>query len=332
MASSATVTKTLALDVEPRNLGLFIGKKGSNFKKIILEFKKAALKKTTEISPEEWSSVELILKFEKTADTTSAVFTCLKKHVPLVVKTLKNFVELHKQEIGDYQKKSHTKKLIFRVGASHRFIPRMIGIGGSRVNQLKHILRELPQMESLKSVVIEEQSGYITGHFTNMGERGSIENILITLIFTGRPDFGAINKIMEEFVEDTTKESEQSEWKGFFGNDEDEYNDPHDGPDGDTDDEFWKFDEQEPEYGPQPKRAWENVEPEPEPEPEPARPKTPHEVLGIDKSASKSEIKKAYMKLAKENHPDKGGDEETFKVIQEAYDKLSGKPVANQED
>lgn len=46
-------------------------------------------------------------------------------------------------------------------------------------------------------------------------------------------------------------------------------------------------------------------------------------ILGIDKSASQSEIKKAYHKLAIKHHPDKGGDPEKFKKISEAYETLS---------
>ena len=48
-----------------------------------------------------------------------------------------------------------------------------------------------------------------------------------------------------------------------------------------------------------------------------------YETLGVSKNASADEIKQSYRKLAKENHPDKGGDKEKFQNIQEAYDTLS---------
>ena len=52
-----------------------------------------------------------------------------------------------------------------------------------------------------------------------------------------------------------------------------------------------------------------------------------YEVLGLQKGASAEEIKKAYRRLAKENHPDlHPGDkacEERLKEINEAYYKLS---------
>ncbi len=48
-----------------------------------------------------------------------------------------------------------------------------------------------------------------------------------------------------------------------------------------------------------------------------------YEVLGVAKTASQDEIKKAFHKLAHKYHPDKGGDEKKFKEINEAYQVLS---------
>src|SRR4051794_40650744 len=49
-----------------------------------------------------------------------------------------------------------------------------------------------------------------------------------------------------------------------------------------------------------------------------------YKVLGVPQSATETEIRRAYRKLAKENHPDANpGKEERFKEISAAYDVLS---------
>ena len=50
-----------------------------------------------------------------------------------------------------------------------------------------------------------------------------------------------------------------------------------------------------------------------------------YEILGLTKSATDKEIKKAYRKLAMKHHPDKGGDEKLFKEVSEANEILSNK-------
>jgi molecular chaperone DnaJ len=48
-----------------------------------------------------------------------------------------------------------------------------------------------------------------------------------------------------------------------------------------------------------------------------------YSVLGVDKKATQDDIKKAFRKLAHKHHPDKGGTDEKFKEITEAYSVLS---------
>jgi len=55
-------------------------------------------------------------------------------------------------------------------------------------------------------------------------------------------------------------------------------------------------------------------------------------ILGISKTATPDEIKKAYRKLASQHHPDKGGDTTKFQEIQTAYDTLSDPQKRQQYD
>lgn len=55
-----------------------------------------------------------------------------------------------------------------------------------------------------------------------------------------------------------------------------------------------------------------------------------YQILGIDKSASAEDIKRAYRRLASQHHPDKGGDTAKFQEVEEAYRTL-GDPAQRQQ-
>jgi molecular chaperone DnaJ len=57
-----------------------------------------------------------------------------------------------------------------------------------------------------------------------------------------------------------------------------------------------------------------------------------YDILGVKKSASTDEVKKAFRRLARKHHPDAGGSEEKFKEINEAYEVLSDKEKRAQYD
>jgi curved DNA-binding protein len=57
-----------------------------------------------------------------------------------------------------------------------------------------------------------------------------------------------------------------------------------------------------------------------------------YNTLGVSKTATPDEIKKAYRKLAMSHHPDRGGDASNFQKINEAYDILKDPAKRQQYD
>ncbi|TSC92298.1 MAG: molecular chaperone DnaJ [Candidatus Berkelbacteria bacterium Licking1014_96] len=58
-----------------------------------------------------------------------------------------------------------------------------------------------------------------------------------------------------------------------------------------------------------------------------------YKILGLEKTATEADIKRAYRKLAHQYHPDKGGgDEKKFKEVSEAYQVLSDPEKRKQYD
>jgi curved DNA-binding protein len=57
-----------------------------------------------------------------------------------------------------------------------------------------------------------------------------------------------------------------------------------------------------------------------------------YQTLGIPRTASEDEIKRAYRKAAMKHHPDRGGDQTKFQALQEAYATLSDPQKRQQYD
>lgn len=57
-----------------------------------------------------------------------------------------------------------------------------------------------------------------------------------------------------------------------------------------------------------------------------------YEILGVSRSASQDEIKAAFRKKAMEHHPDRGGNAEKFKEVNEAYQALGNPETRAQYD
>ncbi|MDC3333052.1 J domain-containing protein [bacterium] len=57
-----------------------------------------------------------------------------------------------------------------------------------------------------------------------------------------------------------------------------------------------------------------------------------YKILNVNKTASSDDIKKSYRKLARDHHPDKGGEGEKFAEISEAYEVLSNPSSRDQYD
>src|SRR5581483_6918468 len=60
--------------------------------------------------------------------------------------------------------------------------------------------------------------------------------------------------------------------------------------------------------------------------------KSLYEILEIANNAKIEEVKTAYRKLALKYHPDKGGDENMFRILSEAYQILSNADLKEKYD
>ena len=215
------IEKIVILDVLPKNLGLFIGKSGSNFKRMIVEMKKKIIGKEKEISSEEWNSIIINLKFVKTFDSVEAVIKCKDTHLDFVKEVLKKYEEIHNKEIKKYKKIDINNEniLTYKVGISEKYLDILKGEHNSNIYKLKIDISKVPLVNSIISITIEKYNKYYQDKYIYIGDKESKENIMIFVKIKGNPEIKYMNSVIQNFIdkhtqtkiEESEEEMEESE-------------------------------------------------------------------------------------------------------------------------
>ena len=210
---SSIVSEFICIDVKPENLGSFIGTKGTNFKKMIKEMKVKIIGKKTEITPDEWKSINIKLQFIKDEDEdekneiVKAEINCNKEHFEIIKEIINKYVQIHKDKNKLYEdKRKMGNTIVYRIGAKHKFIPRMIGIGGRNIGVLKNMINEIENIEKVTKVVIEEQTSRYNGKLTNIGDKNSEEYIMLYITLKGVIIYKDLHAVIKEYISKFTSD------------------------------------------------------------------------------------------------------------------------------
>jgi len=211
---SSQVTKTIELEVKPTDIGAFIGKSGCNVKNIVKKSKLKILVKEdkikTDVTTEEWKSINIDINFEPNENNVKAKITCDKANYDIIQEIILDYVIEHKKQMKILEKKKALGvKISYRVGAPHKFISRMIGVGGCNVGQLKKDISSIPGVESVPRIIIEEQTKYYSEKLIFIGDRDCEEKIMIFINIKGNVIFKNIDQIVKEYVKTFTEDEEE---------------------------------------------------------------------------------------------------------------------------
>ena len=156
-------------EIEESNIGAFIGKKGVHFNNIIKEIKQQIIGKS-EITDEEWSELDIRLRFNKDKGKVSASIGCKESEIDIIRKVIRKSVSEYKKEEYEYNNRdNYDKHLLYRIGADYKYISDFIGICGSNISFLKKKLMEIENLENIKWLEFKEQKVRINTNYTNIG-------------------------------------------------------------------------------------------------------------------------------------------------------------------
>ena len=215
---------TLSLKISPEKLGLLIGKSGSNFKKIIIEIKKTILNKTINITPEEWNSINVILRFEKGENYIKAIINCNEEHLEIIQNVLYkevNYFKEHKdfKEFKEFKEfKKYKKKEIKECNILYKIYTDIsIKSYEQNSNLLKQSIEKIPLVYSVITLNIKENiesniNPIIIGNPVN-------KYIMIYIKIKGDPEIKILNSVTNNYHEVTIyKHKLQEKINNFIAN------------------------------------------------------------------------------------------------------------------
>ena len=196
---------TLSLKILPEKLGLLIGKSGSNFKKIIIEIKKTILNKTINITPEEWNSINVFLRFEKGENYIKAIINCNEEHLEIIQNVLYkevNYFKEHKEFKEFKEFKKYKKKEIKECNILYKIYTDLnIKLYEKNINLLKQSIEKVPLVYSVIILNIKENiesniNPIIIGNPIN-------KYIMIYIKIKGNPEIKILNSVTNNYHETT---------------------------------------------------------------------------------------------------------------------------------
>lgn len=207
---SSKITKTLSLETDPKNIGAFIGSNGKNVRNIIKKSKLKILDKK-DISKEDWESVLIDINFDKTETNIESKITCNEENYDIIQGILLDYVIFHNKQMKILEKKkSNGVKIIYRVGAQHKFIPKMIGVSGCNISKLKKDIWKTG-LNCVPKIIIEEPTRFYS-KIRNIGDKNCEEKIMIIIMhIKGNVILENIDKIVNEYVNIFTEEKDTEE-------------------------------------------------------------------------------------------------------------------------
>ena len=159
--------------------------------------------------------------------------------------------------------------------------------------------------------------------FTFGGASGLLDNKTTLMIGFEHAD-GPSKDWKNQSVDRSVADKEYQEMMAKFKKVEELWNDKYPDPDEEDSDESmdWESeDDDDEDY--EDHSYWNYRRSAPPPRSKPMDKKAAREILGITKSnPTDPEVRRAYRNKARENHPDRGGDQETMKSINNARDIL----------